>query len=195
MGRRYKPEPRQRHKPRQQHIDIDEFANSGSLPIMNEPGPEDYPDLQPPPPDPMTFTPTSAHYGRRPPAVRKEVDRGKTVLCEVLLVAVMMVLGLAGVAGQFVTDRWTTTHTYRQSLAQDLLQEAVQAVHAYSFDALESLDGSTVHDSGDPESSNFAVEIAVSATNDDKKLCVNTVLLDTRTRVKIAETVIYREPS
>ena len=128
------------------------------------------------------------------PRVRRELDRGKTVLCEVLLVAVMMMLGLAGVAGQFVSDRWTTTHSYRQSLAQELLHETVQAVHAYSFDAVASLHGTVVHDSGNPRYSDFKVEIAVTPSKGDK-LCIKTVLRDTKTLGKITELVTYRERS
>ncbi len=182
---------RQNHG-RQKHIDIDEFANSGSLTIMRAPG--EIPGAEPPPPDPLALTATSVHYGMRVPKVRKELDRGKTLLCEVLLVAVMMMLGLAGIAGQFVSDRWTATHAYRQSLAQDLLQETVQALHAYSFDALASLHGSVVHDGGNPQYSDFKVEIAV-APSKGGKLCIKTVLRDMKTLGKITELVTYREQS
>jgi hypothetical protein len=198
MGRKHRkkrtPKERERLRPRQKHLDIDDFAKAGSFTVMDAPGPEDYPELGPPPMDPMTFTPTSAHYGRKAPEVRRELDRGKTVLCEVLLVAVMMVLGLAGVAGQFVVDRWTTTYSYRSALAQELLDDTVKAVHAYSFDALADLDEFVVYDSGNPKYSDFKVEIAVAQAKGDK-LCIKTVLRDTRTLATIAERVIYRSPS
>lgn len=188
------PKERQGFSPRQKHLDIDDFAKAGSFTVMDAPDAEDYPEIGPPPMDPMTFTPTSAHYGMKAPEVRRELDRGKTVFCEVLLVAVMMVLGLAGVAGQFVVDRWSSTDSYRRALGQELFQDTVRAVHAYSYDDLLKLDNSVVHDAGNPDYSDFKVEIAVSQSQGGR-LCIKAVLREKTVPGKIAERVIYREPS
>lgn len=194
--RRHKGKPleRPRLNPQQRHLDIDDFAKAGSFTVMDAPGPEDYPDPGPPPMDPMTFTPTSAYYGMKAPDVRRELDRGKTVLCEVLLVAVMMMLGLAGIAGQFVVDRWSATDAYKRSLGQELFLDTVRAIDAYSYEELLGLDGKVVHDTGNPKYSDFKVEIAVTQSQGDR-LRIETVLREKTVHGKITETVIYREPS
>jgi hypothetical protein len=176
----------------QRHIDIDDFASSGSCTIMR--APQDPAGAEPPPPDPLAFAPASAHYGSKVPWIRRELDRGKTVLCEVLLISVMMVLVLGGIAGQYVVNRWDTTHAYRQSMAQQLLHETVEAVEALSFGDLGRLHGVVVSDTGNPQHSDFEVEITVTPSKDGK-LCIKTSLRETRTLGLIDERVIYREPS
>ncbi len=181
-----------RHTRGQRHIDIDDFASSGGCTIMRAPGAA--PGADPAIPKQVALAPASAHYGSKVPRVRRELDRGKTVLCEVLLIAVMMMLGLGGIAGQYVANRWDTTHAYRRSLARELLQETVAAVEAFSFRDLGRLQGAVISDTGNPHHSDFEVEITVTPSKDGR-LCIKASLREAKTLGPIAERVIYREPS
>ncbi|MHC4918250.1 MAG: hypothetical protein ACYTKC_01530 [Planctomycetota bacterium] len=142
-------------------------------------------------PDPLVLRSTSAHYGLKTPRIRKELDRGKKVFCEVVLMALASMLGLAGIAGQYAAEHSSALESYRRGRAHDLLHETVQALHSYPFDSLPEFHGSAIHEADSPEHSDFKVEIAVTAS-ENGRLRITTVLRDTKTRQQITELVTYR---
>ena len=133
----------------------------------------------------------SGHYGSKPPRFRREPDRGKKVLCEVLLVAFVLTLGLAGVGGQYAAENWNGLEAHRQDRASELLRETVQALDAYSFESLHGMDGSAIHETGSPETSDFKVELAITPLASGM-LRIEAVLRDTKTRRKLNQMVTYR---
>ena len=142
-------------------------------------------------PDRQVLASASAQYGLKIPRVRLEVDRGKTVLCQVLLAAVAMTFALAGLAGQFAANHTDALASYQRARAQDLLQETVQGLASFSFESVAALDGYVVYEAGSPQNSDYRVEIAVAPSNPNT-LRITAVLRDTKTRRQITELVTFR---
>ena len=159
------------------------------LPVVDDHGHPGRPGVEEP--DPLVLRSASAHYGLKTPRIRKELDRGKKVFCEVVLVALASMLGLAGIAGQYAAEHSSALESYRRGRAHDLLHETVQALQSYPFDSLADFDGAAVHEADSPEHSEFKVEIAVTPS-ENGVLRITTVLRDTKTRQQITELVTYR---
>ena len=187
--------PRQGHSgPQDHHLGPDRLAPGPDRPRpgldLHGPGPGPGPDPAEDP-DLQVLASASAEYGLKTPRVRLEVNRGRTVLCQVLVAAVAMTFALAGLAGQFTAERTDALASYQRRRAQDLLQETVQGLASFSFESVAALDGYIVHEAGSPQNSDYRVEIAVAPSNQDT-LRITAVLRDTRTRRQITELVTFR---
>ena len=170
--------------PRQDHSG-QSYLGPGN-PVQDFSGPDLVED-----PDRQVLASASVQYGLKTPRVRLEVDRGKTVLCEVLLAAVAMTFALAGLAGQFAANQTDALASYQRARAQDLLQETVQGLASFSFESVAALDGYVVHETGSPQNSDYRVEIAVAPSNQNT-LRITAVLRDTKTHRQITKLVTFR---
>ena len=86
--------------------------------------------------------------------------------------------------GDFGDDRLRPT-------AEDLLEQTMRAVTAYSYRDVPLLDGSTYVEGATPEASDFEVKLAVTPSSSGM-LKVEAVLFDKRTQQEIRRFVTYR---
>ena len=127
----------------------------------------------------------------RPPLVRDEPSRGRKVLFQIVVAALVLMLGLAGLAGEYAAKHSRVLDEHRRGRAAKLLRETVESFDAYSFDHVSTLDGAAVHESGTPERSDYKVEIAVIPSGTGL-LQIKAILRDSTTLQRITETVTYR---
>ena len=136
-------------------------------------------------------TSASSTYGRVSPLRRSEIRRGRRVMLQVLgtIVACTALLGFgAGMLGAQWVDLSTISRSDR---AEDLVAQTIDALAAYSFDTVSSMDGSSIHDHPSPEQSDYRVDLAVTPAANGL-LQIRAVLLDIRTRREVTRFVTWR---
>lgn len=97
-------------------------------------------------------------------------------------------LGGAGQHGGLVVD---VEALDRAARAERLVGDTVAALAAYSYDTVAALHGRAVHERERADSSEFKVELAVTATSAGS-LKIEGVLVETRSRKPVSHFVTYR---
>ncbi len=130
-------------------------------------------------------------YGLVCPKQRCESGRGRRVLSEVLFSSLLFSAILAFGAGM-CGARHIDTGSWRQAArANHLVDEAMDALAAYSFEAVSRLDGSCIHDHATAAASDYRVDLAVTPAAEGL-LQIKAVLLDNRTSREITRFVTWR---
>lgn len=129
------------------------------------------------------------HPGHHP--VSNSGHHGLGVLVKLVLMMGILTGGLVVGAGHYGSSYLDVDDSKRLASAEDLLEQTVRAVSAYSYPDIHLLDGSEFGERATPESSNFSVELAVTPSAGGL-LKVDAVLLDKRTRREIRRFVTYR---
>ena len=117
--------------------------------------------------------------------------RGLEVLAQVVLSAVLLTVGLAVGAGHYGATYLKVDDARRLANAEDLFEQTLRAIAAYSYEEVSLMDGSSFQDGATPETSNFKVNLEVTPAASGF-LKVDAILLDKATQREIRRFVTYR---
>ena len=150
------------------------FAGSGKVPAADD-----------------LAVPISDVYGLVPVARRDEPGRGRRVLREVVLCAVLFPLALVAGGGWLGACFVDLEASRRVARADLLLHETQAAVGAFSTEALLRLHGTAVLEHGSAAASDFRVDLSVQPAG-ERLLRVIGVLRDNRTSCELSRFWTYR---
>ena len=113
------------------------------------------------------------------------------ILAQVVISVVLLTVGLVVGAGYFGANYLKVDDARRLANAEDLFEQTLRAIAAYSYEEVSLMDGSSFQDGATPESSNFKVNLAVTPASSGF-LKVDAILLDKETQREIRRFVTYR---
>ena len=109
------------------------------------------------------------------------------------LASTVMVTGLAVLGGEYGGRVWDSGRLERAEREATFVRDTEAAIRAWSFDALDGLNGRTFHSRATAAESEFRVELElVSAGHDDSGVRVRAVVRDNRTSEEISRIVTFR---
>ena len=117
--------------------------------------------------------------------------RGLEILAQVVISVVLLTGGLVVGAGHFGATYLKVDEARKLANAEDLFEQTLRAIAAYSYEEVSLMDGSSFQDGATPESSNFKVQLAVTPASSGF-LKVDAILLDKATQREIRRFVTYR---
>ena len=117
--------------------------------------------------------------------------RGLEILAQVVVSVVFLTVGLAVGVGHYGANHLEVDEARRLANAEDLFEQTLRAIAAYSYEEVSLMDGSSFQDGPTPETSNFKVNLAVTPASSGF-LKVDAILLDKATQREIRRFVTYR---
>ena len=116
---------------------------------------------------------------------------GLEVLAQIVVAVVALTVGLAVGVGHYGAQHLRFEEARRLASAEDLFEQTLRAIAAYSYEEVSLMDGSSFQDGATAETSAYTVELAVTKASSGF-LKVDAVLFDKTTHKEIRRFVTYR---
>jgi hypothetical protein len=139
----------------------------------------------------MQWNPGSATYGVDGVHVRSEPGRGRRALARVVAAALVAPCLLVLGCGWYGAQAAGADELRREARADRFVHQTIDAIAAWSFESVVTLDGASLLENTTREHSDFRVDLAVTPARSGL-LEVQAVLRDNRTSREMARFVTYR---